>query len=166
MVSLAAQTASRMERRRAGFSMVELLFVLLIAGILGTLAFPSFKSYLSHRALVNARTAFTAAAARARAAAVERGDVVVLRVLPTADAVHVMSADGADTLMTLDLADGEMTADLLREGGNLTVCYLPRGFAHPSCGDGASLPQQVGFRNAAGNELWASISAVGQVEHQ
>ena len=152
-------------RTRSGFSLIELLFVVLIAGVLGTLAFPRFSEYLRVRNVMNARSAFGLAAGRARAAAVERGDVVVLWAQPSTERIMVVGADGADTLLLLDFRDGDTQADLLMDATSLTVCYVPRGFAHPACGDGASLPLRLGFGNAA-DTLWSVINAVGQVEPQ
>lgn len=147
---------------RPGFTLIELLFVVLIAGILGTLAFPRFSEYQKRRQLMNAQTAFTMAAALARASAVERGDVVLLWVQPEADRITVLSGDGVDTMLVLDLRDGEIRADVQR-GSPMTICYLPRGFAHPSCGSGASLPDSVAFANGSGT-VWSIVSPVGQVE--
>ncbi len=149
---------------RPGFTLIELLFVVLIAGIMGTLAFPRFSEYQKRRQVMNAQTAFIMAAARARASAVERGDVVLLWVQPESDRVTVLSGDGADTMLVLDLRNGEIKADLILPSA-MTFCYLPRGFAHPSCGNGGSLPQSIGFGNTS-DTLWATISAVGQVERQ
>lgn len=147
---------------RTGFTLIELLFVLLIAGILGTLAFPRFSEYQKKRQLMNAQNAFTLAAARARASAVERGDVVLLWVQPESDRITVLSGDGVDTMLVVDLKGGEIRADVLLSSA-MTFCYLPRGFAHPSCGNGASLPRRIGFGNTA-DTVWSTISAVGQVQ--
>lgn len=156
--------APRARPARRGFTLIELLFVVLIAGILGTLAFPRFSEYQKRRQLMNAQTAFTLAAARARAAAVERGDVVLLWVQPDADRVTVLSGDGVDTMLVLDLREGEVRADL-QARSPLTICYLPRGFAHPACGSGGSLPDSVAFVNGSGT-VWSVVSPVGQVEQK
>lgn len=150
--------------RRPGFTMIEVLIVLLIGGIMMAIAIPQSGKFLSKRAAANARDAFVFSAARARAAAVERGDVVVMVVRPAGDSVTVMSADAADTLHVLDLRGGETKADLLAEAV-LRVCYMPRGFAHPSCGSGSSLPKAVGFAGKQ-DTLWSVLNAVGQVQRQ
>lgn len=158
--------AKRYPRQPGGFTAVELLVVVLVAGILGGLAFPRFARYRSQRESINARDAFGYAAARARAAAVGRGDVVVLMIRPHGDSVVVMSGDAEDTLEVIDYVRGETTADVVMAGGlpaPFRICYVPRGFAHPSCGNGDRLPVRVGFANRS-DTLWSVISGVGQVQ--
>lgn len=146
---------------RPGFTIVELLFVMLIAGVLGALSIPQFSKYMSRRNVINASDAFRLSAARARAAAVERGDVVVLLVRPGQDSVLVMSADETDTLEVLDFRAGETVVDLVAASA-LVICYVPRGYAHPGCGSPA-LPQDVKFIGARDTVL-VKINGVGQVE--
>jgi hypothetical protein len=137
---------------------------MLIAGVLGAMAFPAFTKFMSRREVINARDAFVMMAARARALAVERGDVVVLRVPLNADSVLIISGDGADTLEVLNLADGETIASVVVPS-SLTICYVPRGFAHPGCGTGNLLPVTVQFTNGA-HTIQAEINAIGQVERR
>lgn len=158
--------ASAGSKGRWGFSVIELLIALVIAGALLGMAFPRFDHYRSVRAAVNARDAFTMAAARARSAAVEKGDVVVLMIRPYHDSVFVMTGDAQDTLEVLDYRSGQFPADLLMDTGlpaPFRICYLARGFAHPSCGDGEHLPVKLGFRTN-GVTMWSDINATGQVE--
>ena len=156
-------------RGRLGFSLVELLFVILIGGILMSFGLPAFREYASRREVINARHAFMMAASRARAAAVERGDVVVLMTRIYRDSVFVMSDDWTDTLEMIDYRNGEIRADILLEGtpAPFRICFVPRGFVHPSCQDGEYLPTRIGFTNWNGADTtWAVINAVGQVEPQ
>lgn len=158
-----------MKTRRPGFTVVEVLFVILIAGVLMGLSMPAFRQYSSRREVINARHAFQMAAARARAASVERGDVVVLMTRIYRDSVFVMSADWTDTLEMIDFRGGETRADILLEGtpAPFRICYVPRGYAHPSCQDGQYLPTKIGFTTWSGSDTaWAVINAVGQVEPQ
>jgi hypothetical protein len=109
------------------------------------------------------------AAARARAASVERGDVVVLMVRIYRDSVFVMNADWTDTLEVIDFRGGETRADILLDGtpAPFRLCYVPRGYVHPSCQDGKYLPAKIGFTTWAGADTaWAVINAVGQVQPQ
>lgn len=166
-------TQEQLQRRpawkpdRRGFSAVELVFVMLIAGTLMGLAMPAFRSYRNQREVMNAQHAYQMVAARARAAAVERGDVVILMTRIYRDSVFVMSGDMSDTLEVLDFRNGETRADILLDGtpAPFLICYMPRGFAHPSCKDGEYLPAKIGFTTWAGADTaWAVINAVGQVE--
>ena len=157
-------TARRERSQRPGFTVVELLLVLMIAGVLGTIAVPQFASFMARRSVVNARDNFALSASRARAAAVERGDVVVLFVRPYQDSIVVMSADMTDTIEVLNFRDGEIQVDVVAPTA-VMVCYLPRGFAHPGCGSGNSLPRAIGFAFNS-DTLYSIINAIGQVERQ
>ena len=156
----------RVRRRRPGYTVVELLFVLMIGGVLMSLAFPAFRDYGNRREAMSARHAFMMSAARARAASVERGEVVVLMVRIYRDTVFVMNADWTDTLEMIDYRDGEIRADIQLDNtpAPFRICYTPRGFVHPSCQDGEYLPARIGFRTwNGGHTAWAEINAVGQV---
>jgi prepilin-type N-terminal cleavage/methylation domain-containing protein len=164
-----ADRRSTEQRGRPGFTVVELLFVILIAGILTSFALPAFRDYTNRREVINARTAFMMAANRARASAIERGEVVVLMVRIYRDSVFVMNADWTDTIEMIDYRDGEIAANILLNStpAPFRICYLPRGFVHPSCQDGEYLPATIGFTNWSGvDTVWADINAVGQVEPQ
>lgn len=164
MISQCGLRRRRARAPRHGFTIVELLFVLLIAGVLGTMAVPQFASFMARRSIVNARDGFAISAARARAAAVERGDVVILYVRPAQDSILVISSDMTDTLEVLNYRDGEIQADVVASSP-VIVCYLPRGFAHPGCGSGNQLPIRVGFGSGS-DTLYSWINAIGQVERQ
>lgn len=154
---------------RPGFTAVEMVFVVAIAGLMASLALPSFRDYVSRRNVMNARSAVSLAAARARSAAVERGDIVLLMIRIHRDSVFVMSGDGTDTLEVIDFVGGETPADVLVDGtpAPLRLCYTPRGFVHPSCEHGSYLPRKIGFAaRGGGDTVWAVINAVGQVEPQ
>lgn len=140
--------------------MVELVFVLLIAGILMAVAFPRFSQYMQHRQLVNARSAVMTMAARARSLAVARGDAVKLRLSPLDERVTVLNLMETQTIETLDLATGDIRADLVA-AGDVTICYVAGGFADPSCS--AGLPATVGVRNSSGT-LELTVNAAGQVQ--
>ena len=163
------QKRQRWKPDRRGFTAVELMVVVLIAGTLMGLAMPAFREYSNKREVMNARNAFVLASARARAAAVERGDVVVLMTRIYRDSVFVMSADMTDTLEVIDFRNGETRANILLDDtpAPFLLCYMPRGFAHPSCKHGNYLPVKIGFTTWAGADTaWAVINAAGQVEPQ
>lgn len=103
--------------------------------------------------MIQARDSFIMIAAQARAAAMEEGDYVLMTVSPDDDDVVVTRRDGT-VLHTLDFTTGRR-ADLL--GSGITVCYTPRGFAHPACLDGSSLPATFGF-TSGGDTVEAELT--------
>lgn len=140
-------------RLRPGFTLIELVLVLMIGGILVAVAIPPVSSYLQSRHSLQARDAFIMMAAQARAAAIEEGDYVLMTVSPADDEVVVTRRDGS-VLHSLDLSTGR-SADL--QGTEITVCYTPRGFAHPSCLDGDALPATFAF-TSGGNTVEAELT--------
>lgn len=154
---------------RPGFSMVELVVVIAIAGVLGGIAVPSLSRYLAQRQVVNAGDAFRMTAARARSAALERGDLVRLSVNAATDVVDVL--DGAGTVLhRLDFNDGDMRVDLrIRNGAGseinqMVLDYTARGFVRPG-GGAAHLPARIGFAN--GDRVhWLRMTVVGRVERE
>jgi prepilin-type N-terminal cleavage/methylation domain-containing protein len=156
---------------RSGFSLIEVIIVLLIAGVLGGLAAPQISKYTSKRAVHNASTALVHTAAQARAQAIQTGQEVEMRVRPTSNSVVIVSA--GDTVGRLDLASGPVRATLVgTAAGTATpstaefvVCYVPRGYARPSCGDD-KLPRTITFASPSARDTARAVITVGQVERQ
>jgi len=122
---------------------------------------------------MNARNVLVMSAARTRAAAVERGEPTIMMIRIYRDSVFVMSGaktgsdEWADTLEVMGFNDGDISGDIILEDtpAPFILCYVPRGFVHPSCEDGKYLPVKVGFVAPSGSDTaWAVINAVGQVE--
>lgn len=148
-------------RLRPGFTMIELVIVLIIGAVVTALAIPPMSSYLQGRNMQQARDAFIMIAAQGRIAAVEDGDLVLMEVSPATDSVVLMQRDGT-VIDVLDLRDRDRRADLV--GDEITICYMPRGYAHPSCRDGGDLPASIGFA-FDGDTIWAELT-LGQVHPQ
>jgi prepilin-type N-terminal cleavage/methylation domain-containing protein len=132
---------------RPGFTLIEVIIVVMIAAILGGVAVPQIGKFTSRRAVSNASDAFIRTAAQARAAAIRTGDEVVMRVDAANDRVTIVTAAG-DTVATLDLANGPIQAGLEIPShtgtGPFLVCYVPRGYARSPCGNDA-LPKTFRF---------------------
>lgn len=160
-MSLCGPYGDRTPLNRSGFSLLELIIVVMVGGILAGLAAPPITSYWSGRQMIQARNAFILASAGARSTAVELGDLVVMSVYPEGDSI-VWTDRAGNLIDVLELEIDGTRADLV--GPEISVCYMPRGYVHPTCRDGGDLPASVGFARG-GDTLWAEIT-LGQVHAQ
>ena len=147
-------------RARGGFTAVELVIVMIIAGIILSVAIPAFGRMAAQRGAANARDSIVLLSARARALAMERGSIVHLEVDPVSQRSWVRI--GSDTVQVVTYSQ-EFHAQLSTPDGQLVgVCYASRGLALPSCSS-AALPVTVDFRRG-GFTYSARIQRLGRVE--
>lgn len=148
---------------RPGYTLVELVMVIVIGAILVGVVVNGASGYVSRKRVSNARDAFVYLAMRARAAAIERGRNVSLHLSVTQGRITVnegCSAGGLE-LERLHLED-EFHAKVEAATDPIAVCYSPRGFAiaaHTTI----SAPTIVSFvigKDAAR----ARVAPLGQVE--
>jgi prepilin-type N-terminal cleavage/methylation domain-containing protein len=146
-----------MNRNRAGFTVVELLIVMIIGSVLATIVSQSLGAYLERRALDDSRAALIHMAARARSLGVDRG-LASLDIDPAAETATLVQ-DG-DTLAVVNL-ETEYGTDLLAASA-LSICYGPSGFALSSC-TSFTANQTIGvrFRNATAR---LRVRPLGQIE--
>lgn len=146
---------------RQGFTLIELIVVLGIAGILAAMAAPRIEHALSAQAVVQGRDGLVWMAAIARASALERGAPVALLVDANTDRARIAVVSTDSTLETREFtADGVDVA--LSGGSSVRVCYTPRGWAMLT-GCSSGLPVTVYFRRN-GQETAAQIRPLGQVD--
>ncbi|HEY8484128.1 MAG TPA: prepilin-type N-terminal cleavage/methylation domain-containing protein [Longimicrobiales bacterium] len=156
-----------MRSHRAGFSIVELLTVIAIAGVLLGLAGFSFGRLQARRGAMSARDSFVMLAARARAVAIERGTTARLELDPGAGMARIQyrRAAGVDTVVESLHFRGEFDAALaLAVNPRIVLCFTPRGYTRGggSCTGPESLPDTVTFARGA-NVARAVIRPLGQV---
>jgi len=119
-----------MNRRARGFTLIELLIVIVIGGILAAIVIKEVGPASSRASAHQARNVFVGMAARARAHAIERGQMTHLVVDAQADSVSIVA--GGDVLETVHFR-GSMGIDIRAPSAETRVCMTPRGFAEPSC---------------------------------
>ena len=148
-----------MDRRRSGFSIIELVVVLMVGSVLTSIAITSFNGVSGRFATKGARQTFMAMNARARAQAVEYGSIVRLNLDPDDDSVWLSRA--GEVLERVDFRD-EFNVDI-RTSTNavLSVCMNARGFADVGCNNFSS-PVTVTF-SLAGDTASVRVFTLGQM---
>ncbi len=123
-------------RRQRGFTLLELLIVLVVGGILSMVTIRSFSQVHGSLGARTAQSTFMTMHAQARANAVERGHNVILRVSPGTDRVELeaQTVDGPVVLRTRNFA-ADYDVSIQTDDGNVELCMTPRGFASTSCGN-------------------------------
>lgn len=146
-----------MNRNRAGFTVVELLIVMIVGSVLATIVSQSLGTYMERRALDDSRAAVIHMAARARSLAIDRGSAS-LDIDPDLDTVTLVQ--GGDTLEVVNL-DAEYGTDLVADAA-LSICYSSRGYALSACTNFAT-NQMVGVR-FQGRGARLLVRPLGQME--
>lgn len=143
---------------RKGFTILELVVVLMVGAILTGIAIQSISSVQGRTSVRQARNLYVTVHARARAQAVEFGQEVLLRIDPGGDSAWISRND-----TTLEVV--RFRTDLgVSIGGiesTLTVCMNARGFADTKTGcNNAERTLQF---TQAGNSSSVTILPLGQV---
>lgn len=142
--------------RRGGYTLAELLIVIVIAGIVATMAAPRLSNFLRHLSARSATSTVVADLTLARTQAVREGRTVSLRVT-SATAYQVTVDNGANPIRTIKTVDVARTQKKVTLTPSPTVIsFDPRGMLR--AGSASEL------RVARGTQTdTVSISAVGRV---
>jgi prepilin-type N-terminal cleavage/methylation domain-containing protein len=144
---------------RNGFTLIELVVVIMIATVILATTVRSFGDVGDRRSVVAAQSAFESLHARARAHAIERGTPVRLNVDGSGDSVW-LETDSTQ----LEMVDFKETFGVDLQGyptDDVTLCMSPRGFADTSCNTFSSLG--AAFFMAGDELLWAAFLPLGQL---
>lgn len=119
---------------RTGFTIVELLLVLVVGGILAGVAMSALGDSHGAVSVRSAQNNFLSLHARARAVAVEQGEVARFIVNRERNLVSVVVGQGDDEeeVRTVDFREAFGT-ELDGDWNELVLCMTPRGFADPGC---------------------------------
>lgn len=129
-----------MKRAAAGFSMVEIMFALVIGGVLTGIAVSSVAPIMDKQAVQSAQKSFVSMHARARALAIERGTTARFHVHMGGDSIWV--SQGGQLVESMDLH--RLKGVTLHSGrSEVNLCMTPRGYADPDC---SSMSSSVSVR--------------------
>lgn len=157
----------RIGSARGGFTLVELLLVMIIGAVLLSMAIPSFTRVAAGQNARNARDAVVWMGARARSRAIERGEVVLLEINPATERAWIVrrntgTALASDTLEKVSFQT-ERSVDISGITSQLTLCYNPRGYAFKCSANSPVTNQDVVFSHA-GKTATARVKPLGQIE--
>jgi prepilin-type N-terminal cleavage/methylation domain-containing protein len=129
-----------MKRSTNGFTMIELVFVILIGSILTGVALASFQNVQARFAVRGAKEVYMTWHQRARAKAIESGETVIMVVWVSGDSTALLSqVDGAFQFSDVQRFD-ELGVQLRTQGNfSFIMCMTPRGYADNNCGQLGSL---------------------------
>ena len=147
-----------MNRRKSGFTVIELLVVVVIGAILIQLAIKGIGLTSSQISVREARNVFNGMTARTRAQAIESGLNTLLIADAEGDSV-VIVANGR-VVENVRFAE-EMGIDIQTTANLTTICMNPRGYASPSCNSFTS-PIEVAFVQGSKSET-LEILPLGQI---
>lgn len=119
---------------RRGFTLIEMVVVIMVAGILLSFSVNAFGNIRSRFAVRDARQAFTSLHARARAQAIEYGRTTEFRFDVTGDSIWV---ERNDTTLTRIHLQNEFGVDMTSNQSQTvyTLCMNTRGFGKTGCTD-------------------------------
>ncbi len=148
-----------MNRRPRGFTVIELVIVLVVGSILTSIALVSYRNARGRFAVRGARNSFVVLQARARADAIEGGANTWLIADMDGDSVYLVR--GGTTLEMMHF-DDEFHVDLRSSSGDFRLCMTPRGFADPGCpGSISSIVTLQFWQNADSSSI--QILPLGQL---
>jgi prepilin-type N-terminal cleavage/methylation domain-containing protein len=147
-----------MPKRDRGFTLLEMVVVMMVGMVLAGIAMQSFQGVQGRAAARQAKNVFVSLHARTRANAIERGQIVKLNIDKTGDSVWISRGT---TLVEKVHFNGELGVDI-QGSGSLTLCMSPRGYAETACNNFTST-QNVVFA-AGGDTALVQMLTMGQLK--
>jgi prepilin-type N-terminal cleavage/methylation domain-containing protein len=117
-------------RKTSGFTLIEMVFVILIGSLLTMVALSTFQNAQAAFAARGAKTMYATLHQRARSKAIEMGETVIFFVDTTGDSALIVSSDGITDVTRFRVQQG---VDLRATPTSFIMCMTPRGYADPNC---------------------------------
>ena len=147
-----------MNRRAKGFTLIEVLIVLVISTILMSMAVKAFGATSSDLATRQARNVFNGMAARARAQAIESGFTTMLVANIPGDSAWIF-ANGR-VVENVRFSE-EMGVDIQASATTVRICMSPRGYANTNCNSFKSAVKMAFVQGAESETI--EILPLGQI---
>jgi prepilin-type N-terminal cleavage/methylation domain-containing protein len=141
-----------------GFTLIEVVITIVIGVILTSIAIKGFGEIGNQTAARSARQTFASLHARARAHAIERGQIVRLLVDATGDSVWITR--DTEVLESVRFAE-EYAVDIQSSPDRFTLCMNARGFADTDCNSFSSSVRVVFSRGT--QDYSAELLPLGQL---
>ena len=147
-----------MDRRKNGFTLIEMLTVIMLGAVLTGFAMKGFGVTGSQTATRQARNVFSGMAARARAQAIESGQTTRLIADARDDSVIIV-ANGQ--IVEEVQFGGEMEIDIRATQDVTQLCMNPRGYASQDCNSFNTTVEVAFFQGNESRSL--EILPLGQI---
>ncbi len=151
---------------RPGFSMIEMVIVMIIAGIIAAFTIPSFNNAQQNRMAENARDSFVWLAAKARSRAIEMGTTWLLEIDPNTERAWIVKRNptvAADTLQTVSYPTEYASTISTAANTVITLCFNSRGYAWACAGTSPGANVEITFTHAQRTSL-VRVKPLGQVQ--
>lgn len=139
-----------MKRKTGGFSLIELVFVIVIGSILTMISLASFQTAQNRFRVRGAKATYATMHQRARSRAVEMGETVLFVVNTVGDSVWSLSLGSGVTEVRRFRT--EFNVDL--RGPSYFLCMTPRGYADYNCGSFGQLGLTATFSDTTRLQFW------------
>lgn len=149
-----------MKRSSSGFTILELMIVLMVGGVITSIAVRSFSDVRDRLIQRQSQRAFQAMNARARAMAIESGTFVKFNLDTSGDSIWI---ERNDTTLELVNMMTEYGTDIVASATVMTNCFNSRGYADASCTSYSTM-SVAGFRSAGVTRYIFMLPMGGMVE--
>jgi prepilin-type N-terminal cleavage/methylation domain-containing protein len=147
-----------MKRKTAGFTMIELVIVIMIGSILTGMALSSFQTAQTRFAVRGAKQMYMTLHQRARSKAVEYGETVLFVVNTQGDSVFIFSP--SQGISDVTHFDRELNVDLrTQSNASYMMCMTPRGYSDYNCGGYSAFGFTQTFSDTVRLQFWLNADS-------